>query len=47
MYARQHCLAEFVVYQGMWNAGTRDFERDIIPMAQDFGLALAPWSALG
>jgi len=25
----------------------RDFERDIIPMARHFGLALAPWDVLG
>lgn len=25
----------------------RDFERDIIPMARHFGLALAPWDAIG
>ncbi len=47
MYARQHGLAEFVIYQGLWNASKRDFEREIIPMARDFGMALAPWSALG
>lgn len=27
-YARDHGLRQFVVYQGMWNAGMRDFERD-------------------
>lgn len=26
---------------------SRDFERDIIPMARHFGMALAPWGALG
>jgi aryl-alcohol dehydrogenase-like predicted oxidoreductase len=25
----------------------RDFEREILPMAKDFGLALAPWDVLG
>jgi aryl-alcohol dehydrogenase-like predicted oxidoreductase len=25
----------------------RDFERDIIPMARHFGMALAPWDAIG
>jgi aryl-alcohol dehydrogenase-like predicted oxidoreductase len=25
----------------------RDFEREIIPMARHFGMALAPWGALG
>ena len=26
---------------------SRDFERDIIPMARHFGMALAPWDVLG
>lgn len=47
MYARQHGLAQFVVYQGLWSASTRDFERDILPMCEDFGMAMAPWGALG
>jgi aryl-alcohol dehydrogenase-like predicted oxidoreductase len=28
-YARDHGLRPFVVYQGLWNAAIRDFERDI------------------
>lgn len=46
-YARDHALSQFVVYQGLWNAATRDFERDIIPMCEAEGMALAPWGALG
>ncbi|KAF2273502.1 aryl-alcohol dehydrogenase-like protein [Westerdykella ornata] len=46
-YARNHGLRGFSVYQGMWSAASRDFERDIIPMARDEGMALAPWGALG
>ncbi|CCF53228.1 hypothetical protein NDA10_002263 [Ustilago hordei] len=46
-YARAHNLAQFIVYQGKWNAAERDFEREIIPMAREFGMALAPWGALG
>lgn len=46
-YARDHGLAPFVVYQGKWSIGTRDFERDIIPMCKAEGLGLAPWGALG
>ncbi|PWZ00469.1 putative AAD14-putative aryl-alcohol reductase [Testicularia cyperi] len=46
-YARAHNLAQFIVYQGRWNAAERDFEREIIPMAREFGMALAPWGALG
>ncbi|KAJ3162164.1 hypothetical protein HDU88_007084 [Geranomyces variabilis] len=45
-YAREKGLAQFVVYQGKWNVAERDFERDILPMARAFGLALAPWSVM-
>jgi aryl-alcohol dehydrogenase-like predicted oxidoreductase len=33
--------------QGSWSAASRDFERDIIPMCRDEGMALAPFGALG
>jgi aryl-alcohol dehydrogenase-like predicted oxidoreductase len=46
-YARQHGLRQFSVYQGRWSAGDRAFEREIIPMALDEGMALAPWGAIG
>jgi aryl-alcohol dehydrogenase-like predicted oxidoreductase len=46
-YARDHNLRQFSVYQGQWSAADRDFERDIIPMCRDEGMALAPWGALG
>jgi aryl-alcohol dehydrogenase-like predicted oxidoreductase len=46
-YARDHGLRQFCVYQGQWSAANRDFEREIIPMARDEGMALAPWGALG
>lgn len=46
-YARQHGLRPFSVYQGRWGAACRDFERDIIPMCLDEGMALAPWGVLG
>ncbi|KAK4704191.1 hypothetical protein P7C70_g2018, partial [Phenoliferia sp. Uapishka_3] len=36
-----------VLYLGRWNVMLRDFERDILPMARHFGMALAPWDALG
>jgi len=36
-YARDHALTQFVIYQGSWNVLSRDFERDIIPMARDEG----------
>ncbi|KAL5046753.1 hypothetical protein BDW71DRAFT_197404 [Aspergillus fruticulosus] len=34
-YARDHGLRQFSVYQGLWNASIRDFEREILPMCQD------------
>ncbi|KAJ3492220.1 hypothetical protein NLI96_g164 [Meripilus lineatus] len=46
-YARLTGKAPFVVYQGSWSILSRDFERDIIPMARSEGLALAPWNVLG
>lgn len=45
-YARDHGLRQFSVYQGMWNAAKRDFERDIIPMAIHEGMALCPYATL-
>ncbi|RYP48919.1 hypothetical protein DL768_005281 [Monosporascus sp. mg162] len=46
-YARSHGMRTFSVYQGRWSAASRDFEREIIPMARAEGMALAPWGALG
>lgn len=46
-YARDHGKTPFSVYQGRWNLLIRDFERDIIPMARQFGMALCPWDVLG
>ncbi|KAI0126027.1 aldo/keto reductase [Xylariales sp. AK1849] len=46
-YAVDHGKTPFSVYQGRWNVMTRAFERDIIPMARHFGMALAPWDVLG
>lgn len=45
--ARFHGLTQFSVYQGLWNAVVRDFERDILPMCEAEGMGLAPWGALG
>ncbi|KAJ5770259.1 aryl-alcohol dehydrogenase AAD14 [Penicillium nucicola] len=47
VYARDHGKTPFSVYQGRWNLMRRDFERDIIPMARHFGMALCPWDVLG
>ncbi|KAF2965895.1 hypothetical protein GQX73_g7657 [Xylaria multiplex] len=46
-YARAHGKTPFSIYQGRWNVMHRDFERDIIPMARHFGMALAPFHVLG
>ncbi|KAK9416909.1 putative NADP-dependent oxidoreductase domain-containing protein [Seiridium unicorne] len=46
-YAADHGKTPFSVYQGRWNVMNRAFERDIIPMARHFGMALAPWDVLG
>ncbi|KAI2623717.1 aldo/keto reductase [Xylaria nigripes] len=46
-YARNHGLRQFSVYQGQWSAATRDFEREIIPMAKSEGMGLAPFGVLG
>jgi aryl-alcohol dehydrogenase-like predicted oxidoreductase len=46
-YARDHGLRPFVLYQGLWNAAKRDFERDIIPMVREEAMGLAPWGPIG
>ncbi|KAK0449022.1 Aldo/keto reductase [Desarmillaria tabescens] len=46
-YAMDHGKTPFVIYQGKWSILERSFERDIIPMAKELGLALAPWAVLG
>ncbi|KAI0838334.1 Aldo/keto reductase [Hypoxylon sp. FL0890] len=46
-YARQQNLTPFSVYQGQWNAAERDIEREIVPLAVDEGMAVAPFGVLG
>ncbi|EED78150.1 predicted protein [Postia placenta Mad-698-R] len=46
MYARLTGKTPFVIYQGAWSILQRDFEREIIPMVRDEGMALAPWNVL-
>ncbi|EFQ28939.1 aldo/keto reductase [Colletotrichum graminicola] len=46
-YAKAQGKTPFSVYQGRWNVLIRDVERDIIPMARHFGMALCPWDVLG
>lgn len=41
-YAVENSKTPFSIYQGQWNVMKRDFERDIIPLARHFGMALAP-----
>lgn len=41
-YALDHGKTPFCIYQGRWNLLCRDLEREIIPMARHFGMALAP-----
>lgn len=45
-YAVDHGKTPFAVYQGAWNVMDRAFERDIIPMARQWGMALCPWNVL-
>jgi aryl-alcohol dehydrogenase-like predicted oxidoreductase len=46
-YAVANGMTPFSVYQGRWNVMVRDFERDIIPMARHYGMAIAPWDVMG
>lgn len=46
-YAIDHGKTPFSIYQGHWSVMMRDMERDILPMCAKFGLAIAPWGALG
>ncbi|KAL0059402.1 putative aryl-alcohol dehydrogenase aad14 [Marasmius tenuissimus] len=45
-YAIDNGKTPFSVYQGQWSILQRSFERDIIPMARSFGMALCPWGVL-
>jgi aryl-alcohol dehydrogenase-like predicted oxidoreductase len=47
MYARQHGLRPFSLYQGRYSAQERDLEREIIPMCRDEGMAIQPFGVLG
>jgi len=39
--------ARFAALQVRYNLADRDVERDLLPMARAFGLAVTPWSVLG
>lgn len=45
-YALDHGKTPFVIYQGRWNVLLRDLEREIVPMARQWGLAIASWDVL-
>jgi aryl-alcohol dehydrogenase-like predicted oxidoreductase len=45
-YADAHQLARFVSAQMYYSIASRDIERDVVPLAQDQGLAILPWSPL-
>lgn len=46
-YARQRGLTPFSVYEGQWSAAQREIERDILPMCNAEGMAMAPFGVLG
>ncbi|KAG9048192.1 hypothetical protein FS837_000538 [Tulasnella sp. UAMH 9824] len=45
-YARQHGLTEFISMQNLHNAIYREEEREMVPMLQDSGVGMIPWSPL-
>lgn len=45
-YARQHGLTEFVSMQNFHNAIYREEEREMVPLLQDLGVGMIPWSPL-
>ncbi|KAK4225409.1 putative norsolorinic acid reductase [Podospora fimiseda] len=46
-YARDHGLAQFSVYQGEWNAASRDMEREIVPMCRAENMGIMAFGCLG
>ncbi|KAG8917986.1 hypothetical protein FRC01_002095 [Tulasnella sp. 417] len=45
-YARTHGLTEFISMQNLHNATYREEEREMIPLLQDLGVGMIPWSPL-
>ncbi|KAG9048189.1 hypothetical protein FS837_000535 [Tulasnella sp. UAMH 9824] len=45
-YARAHGLTEFISMQNLHNATYREEEREMIPLLQDLGVGMIPWSPL-
>ncbi|KAG7289234.1 hypothetical protein NEMBOFW57_005599 [Staphylotrichum longicolle] len=46
-YAKAHGKTPFSVYSGKWSLLARGLEREIVPMARAFGMAIVPWGVLG
>ncbi|KAG9048302.1 hypothetical protein FS837_000301 [Tulasnella sp. UAMH 9824] len=45
-YARQRNLTEFISMQNLHNAIYREEEREMVPLLQDMGVGMIPWSPL-
>ncbi len=45
-YAREHGLPQFISMQNLHNACYREEEREMIPLLQDLGVGMIPWSPL-
>ena len=45
-FAEAHGLARFVSAQVYYSIAGRDIEREVVPLAEDQGLAILPWSPL-
>ncbi|KAG9017565.1 hypothetical protein FRB90_000770 [Tulasnella sp. 427] len=45
-YARQHNLTQFISMQNFHNAIYREEEREMVPLLQDLGVGMIPWSPL-
>ncbi|KAG8999025.1 hypothetical protein FRB90_012172 [Tulasnella sp. 427] len=45
-YALQHNLTPFISMQNFFNAIYREEEREMIPLLQDMGIGMTPWSPL-
>ncbi|KAG8873897.1 hypothetical protein FRB98_008721 [Tulasnella sp. 332] len=46
-YARANGLTEFISIQNYYNAVYREEEREMVPLLQDLGVGMIPWSPLG
>lgn len=45
-YARQHGLTEFISMQNRYNAIYREEEREMVPLLQDLGVGMIPYTVL-